>query len=94
MAIQGQLLLHSAQGLCGGYSRTATITLSSRIVRRLFEGAPLLRSALGLCGGYSTAATITLSSGIVRRLFEGGHYNAQLWDCVVSIQGQPLLLSA
>ena len=87
--IRGRPLLRSALGLCGVYSRAATITLSSGIVWRLFEGGHyyaqlwdcvasirgwlLLRSALGLCGAYSRAATITLSSGIVRRLFEGGY---------------------
>ena len=72
-AIQGQLLLRSALGLCGVYSRAATITLSSGIVWCLFKGGhyyaqlcdcatpiqgwPLLRSALGLCGAYSREAT-------------------------------------
>ena len=86
--IRGRPLFHSALGLCGAYSRAATISLSCGIVRRLFEGGhyftqlwdcaasirgrPLFRSAVGLCGAYSRAATISLSSGIVRRLFEGG----------------------
>ena len=109
-SIRGRPLLRSALGLCGAYSRAATITLSSGIVRRLFEGGhyyaqlwgcaasirgrPLLRSALGLCSAYSRAATITLSSGIVQRLFEGGHYYAQLWGCAAPIRGRPLLRSS